>query len=355
MHRRDLAAPIALATVIAISTLAPVLVAGQTATARTDAATPDATPWGDPDLQGVWASDSATPLERPDELAGKAVLTDEETAALATRAAQLFNGDTDAAFGESVFRAALSEAQEYQSRDGATTEAPRGTGNYNQFLLIDRWFDNRTSLIVDPPDGRIPPLTPEAQARRQARAEARRPSLPDGPQDLGSMRCLGGRVPMTGRGYNSNYQIVQAPGYVAILMEMMHEVRIIPLDGRQHVASHIRQRLGDSRGRWEGDTLIVDTVNFADGAVRSRGGTRENLRLVERFTRVDTDTLQYEYTMHDPTTWTRPWTARILMRPTPGTGVIYEFACHEGNYAIPNTLSGARAQEKAMAEAASTR
>ena len=113
---------------------------------------------------------------------------------------------------------------------------------------------------------------------------------------------------------------MQAPGYVAILMEMMHEVRIIPLDGRQHDASHIRQRLGDSRGRWEGDTLIVDTVNFAAGAVRGRGGTRENLRLVERFTRVDTDTLQYEYTMHDPTIWTRPWTARIFMRPTPGRG-----------------------------------
>ena len=304
MRHRCLATPGALAIVIAISTLAPVPVAGQTATATADTSTPRYTPWGDPDLQGVWASDSATPLERPDEMAEKAILTDEEVAVLAARAAQLFNGDTDAAFGESVFRAVLSDAQEYQSRDGATAETPRGTGNYNQFWLIDRWFDNRTSLIVDPPDGRIPPLTPEAQARRQERAEARRPSLPDGSEDLGSMRCLGGRVPMTGRGYNSNYQIVQAPGYVVILMEMMRETRIIPLDWRPHVASNIRQRLGDSRGRWEGNTLIVNTVNFADGAVRGRGGSRENLRLVERFTRIGADTLQYEYTMHDPTTWT---------------------------------------------------
>jgi hypothetical protein len=299
---------------------------------------------GQPDLQGVWASDSATPLERPEELADKAFLTDEELSTLQARAAVLFNGETDAAFGESVFRAVLADATDFRSRDTQT-------GNYNQFWLIDRWFDNRTSLIVNPADGRIPPLTPDGQARRQARAEARRPRNvpPSGPEDLGGMRCLGGGVPMTGRGYNSNYQIVQSPGYVAILMEMMHETRIIPLDGRPHLPTTVRSALGDSRGHWEGDTLVVETTNLK---ARGRNGSSSNLQLVERFTRVDRDTLQYEYTMNDPTTWTRPWTARIFMRPAPGTGVIYEFACHEGNYAIPNTLRGARAQEKAAEHAA---
>ena len=147
---------------------------------------------------------------------------------------------------------------------------------------------------------------------------------------------------MTGRGYNSNYQIVQSAGHVAILMEMMHDTRIIPLDGRPHLPSTVRTALGDSRGHWEGDTLVVETTNLKS---ESRNGATRELRLVERFTRVAQDTLQYEYTMHDPTTWTRPWTARIFMRPAPGTGVIYEFACHEGNYALEHTLRGARLQE----------
>ena len=161
------------------------------------------------------------------------------------------------------------------------------------------------------------------------------------------MRCLGGGVPMTGRGYNSNYQIVQTPGHVAILMEMMHDTRIIPLDGRPHLPATVRNALGDSRGHWDRDTLVVETTNLKAG----RRGASRDLRLIERFTRVAQDTLQYEYTMHDPTTWTRPWTARVFMRPSPGTGVIYEFACHEGNYAVPNALRGARAQEQAAEDA----
>ena len=146
------------------------------------------------------------------------------------------------------------------------------------------------------------------------------------------MRCLGGGVPMTGRGYNSNYQIVQSPGHVAILMEMMHDTRVIPLDGRPHLPTTVRSALGDSRGRWEGDTLVVETTNLKAGG---RTGSSNDLHLVERFTRVNRDTLEYEYTMNDPSTWTRPWTARMYMRPAPGTGVLYEFACHEGNYAVP--------------------
>ncbi len=324
--------------------------AGQPASDGSGQWTAPRTADGQPDLQGVWASDSATPLERPEELAGKATLTDEEVATLQTRAARLFGADAgDAAFGESVFRAALTGAEEHRSGDGVTAETPQGTGNYNHFWLIDRWFDNRTSLIVDPPDGRIPALTEEAQARRRAAGERPRPRFPTGPEDLGTgLRCSGGRIPMTGRGYNSNYQIVQTADHVAILMEMMHETRIIPLDGRPHASSALRGNLGDSRGRWEGETLVVETTNLRRATNFS--GASSDLRLVERFTRVGPETLQYEFTMHDPTTWTRPWTARLFMRPAPGTGVIYEFACHEGNYAITNTLRGARLQEAAERE-----
>ena len=298
---------------------------------------------GHPDLQGVWASDSATPLERPEELADTRFLTDEEVATLAERAAALFNGETDAAFGESVFRAALADRTDYQSGDGVTEENPQGTGNYNQFWLIDRWFDNRTSLIVDPPDGRLPALTAEAERRRAAARDRVRPPFPRGPEDLGAgLRCSGGRIPMTGRGYNSNYQILQTASHVVIQMEMMHDTRIIPLDAPAP-ATALRGDLGVSRGHWEGDSLVVETTNLKRGG----GGSSPDLRLVERFTRVGPETLAYEYTMEDPSTWTRPWTARIYMRPAPGTGVIYEFACHEGNYAMENALRNARVADAA--------
>ena len=219
-----------IAAVLAFVLIVPLSAAGQGSTSLDGWAVPR-TADGQPDLQGVWASDSATPLERPDELNGRPTLTEEEVATLAARAAELFNGETDAAFGESIFRAALADQQDFQSGDGVTEETPQGTGNYNQFWLIDRWFDNRTSLIIDPPNGRIPPLTEEAQARRETRAAVGRPRFAQELDDLGSgLRCSGGRVPMTGRGYNSNYQIVQTRDHVAILMEMMHDTRIISLD-----------------------------------------------------------------------------------------------------------------------------
>ncbi len=333
----------ALVAVAAIVLMVPVAAAGQGSAPTADDWTVPRTADGQPDLQGIWASDSATPLERPEELADKSTLTAEEVATLRARAAELFNGETDAAFGDSIFRAVLANRDDYKSGDGVTEKTPEGTGNYNQFWLIDRWFDNRTSLIVDPSNGRMPSRTPEGEQRAEARRAVERPPFPRGPEDLGGgLRCGGGRVPMTGRGYNSNYQIVQSAGHVAILMEMMHDTRIIPLDGRPHLPSTVRTALGDSRGHWEGDTLVVETTNLKRG---SRNGATRELRLVERFTRVAQDTLRYEYTMHDPTTWTRPWTARIFMRPAPGTGVIYEFACHEGNYALEHTLRGARLQE----------
>jgi hypothetical protein len=301
------------------------------------------TPWGDPDLQGVWASDSATPMERPRALAGREFLSDEEVVLLQRRAAELFAGETDAAFGDSVYQAVLNEAETFVSTDT--------TGNYNQFWLTDRWFENRTSLIVDPADGRIPPLTLEAQARQEAlrterNSDAGESQLPGGPEDFNAgLRCTGGRVPMTGRGYNSNYQIVQAPGYVVINMEMMHDARIIPLDGRPHGSSNIRTYVGDSRGHWEGNTLVVETTNLKSGGRTISASTGENLRLIERFSRVNANSLRYEFTVDDPDTWTEPWTAAIFMRPAPGTGLMYEFACHEGNYAIGNSLRGARANE----------
>jgi len=266
-------------------------------------------------------------------------LTDEEVALLRARAADLFNGETDAAFGDSVYEAVLEEAKDFDSTDT--------TGNYNQFWLIDRWFENRTSLIVDPPDGRIPALTPEAEERRASRVRrdgARGAELPGGPEDFNEgLRCTGGRIPMLGRGYNSNYQIVQTPNTVVINMEMMHDARVIPLSDRPHVSSSIRGYMGDSRGHWDGDTLVVETTNLREGYGPSTG---EHLRLTERFSREDADTLRYEFTLDDPTTWTKPWTAVVFMKPAPGTGLSYEFACHEGNYAIGNSLRGARMQEK---------
>jgi len=316
-------------------------------TVRVAAQTSSETPWGHPDLQGVWASDSATPLERLKTLGNREFLTDEEVALLQQKAAELFNGETDAAFGDSVYEAVLNKATAFTSSD--TT-----TGNYNQFWLIDRWFENRTSLIVDPPDGRIPQLTPEGEQRKQVAAAKRDGdrgdgTLPAGPEDLnGGLRCTGSRLPMTGRGYNSNYQIVQSPDYVVINMEMMHDSRIIPLGGHAEMHSDIRSYMGNSHGRWEGDTLVVETTNLRSGG-QAGPSTGEHLRLTERFSRPTGDTLRYEFTVEDPTTWTKPWTAVIFMRPAPGTGLMYEFACHEGNYAIRNTLSGARAQERADA------
>ena len=281
------------------------------------------TPWGDPDLQGVWASDSATPMERPRALADREFLSDEEVILLQRRAAELFDGETDAAFGDSVYQAVLNEAETFVSTDT--------TGNYNQFWLIDRWFENRTSLIIDPSDGRIPPLTIEAQARQAAlraeRENGRRDSeLPGGPEDFNAgLRCTGGRVPMTGRGYNSNYQIVQSPGFVVINMEMMHDARIIPLDGRPHASSNIRSNLGDSRGHWEGNTLVVETTNLKAGGREIGASTGEHLRLIERFSRVNASSLRYEFTVGTlvvPFIVMVSWTNLVSQLVSPSTSMV---------------------------------
>jgi len=289
---------------------------------------------GQPDLQGTWANNNVTPLERPAEFAGKPMLTDAELAMLKARSAKLFNGDGDAAFGDQLFAALLTNPDKFVSTDGRT-------GDYNQFWLPDRVFDNRTSLITDPPDGRVPPLLPAAQ-RRFADALVR-PAVPAGPEDRSvTERCITFGIPRTQAAYMSYYDIVQSRDTVVLRMETIHDARIIPLDGRPHPGSKIRNWLGDSRGHWEGDTLVVDTTNFSPKS--NFRGSRENLHLVERFTRVAPDRLEYAFTVSDDTTWSRPWTAMIpLLR---SKAPMYEYACHEGNLGLAGILSGARAEEK---------
>jgi hypothetical protein len=311
-------------------------------TADAKAYTAPRTADGQPDLQGVWANNAATPVERPKELEGRTTLTDEEVAALKRRSDELFGGDGDAAFGDSVFTTVIKDAKTFKSTDTQT-------GNYNHFWIVDRNFENRTSLVTDPPDGRIPALTSDAKARQDAAAEYRKIHPADGPEDLPlSHRCLTFGVPNLFAGYNSYYQIVQSRDFVVIYSEMIHDHRIIPLDGRPHLDANTRQWLGDSRGHFEGNTLVVETTNFSDKT--NFRGSRENLHLIERFTRVGPTTLQYDIQVSDPTTFTKPWAATLFW--THSDGQIYEYACHEGNEGLEGALSGARYQEKAEVTAA---
>jgi hypothetical protein len=322
--------------------LATVAVTGQAQTSKTKAWTAPRTVDGQPDLQGVWANNVATPLQRPKALAGKTRLSDQEVAALREAATQLFDGGGDAAFGDQVFETALAKAKSFTSTDGKT-------GDYNHFWLVDRDFDNRTSLITDPPDGRIPALTPEAE---KLAAERRQRSRGEGDpfagradtwEDRGlSERCITFGAPRMGAGYNSYVQILQNRNYVTIVQETIHDARIIPLDGRPHVSSNVRQWHGDSRGRWDGDTLVVETTNYSS---KSRlMNASEHLRVTERYTRVGPTAIKYEVTFDDPATWTKPWTLMIPL--TQSTEHIYEYACHEGNTGLEGILAGARAEEK---------
>ena len=296
---------------------------------------------GHPDLQGVWANNNATPLQRPEILGDREHLTEEELASLRSRAGELFAQDSDdAAFGDSVFAAALAEAENFTSRDS-------GTGNYNHFWLVERDWNTRTSLITNPPSGRLPSTTAEGQARLDDRS-ARRGIHARWTDDRGlSERCLSFGAPRLGAGYNSYYQIFQTATHVVMLMEMAHDARIIPLEGGAHIDSDIRQWLGDSRGHWEGDTLVVETRNYSPKSYFM--GAADNLEITERFTRVAPDVIQYEVTVNDPSTWTAPWTAMIPLRQS--EDAVFEYACHEGNLGIEGILSGARALEKAEAAA----
>ena len=285
--------------------------------------TPSSTTDGQPDLQGNWVNKNATPLERPKQLEGREFLTDAEVAELKARAIRIFaGGNSDAANGDAVFLAALVNVNQFKNENATGLT-----------LFLDREFDNRTSLIVDPPDGRIPPYTPEGQRRRAAGAVATNlRNAPENPEQMTPFqRCITFGVPMPRPGpFTSYYQIFQSPGYVVIVMEAIHDARIIPLDGRPHLPANIRTWNGDSVGHWEGKTLVVDTTNFSpkDNFM----GSAENLHLVERFTRVAPDEISYQITVDDPTTWTKPWTAKLRLKHTGEK--IYELACHEGNFRI---------------------
>ena len=304
-------------------------------TAQDNSWTAPRTAFGQPDLQGTWANNNATPLQRPEVLGDRAYLTDEELSAIQSKADELFSLDADdAAFGDTVFTAALAEVQNFTSND-------RATGNYNQFWMVERDWDNRTSLITSTENGRIPDRTQAAQMRATTAGEKRqRHAVWTDDRSLGE-RCLSFGAPRLGAGYNNYYQVLQTPDYVVIQVEMGHDSRIIPLDGRPHVDDNIRQWLGNSRGYWDGDTLVVETKNYSPYA--SVMGAADNLHVTERFTRVSEDVLQYEVTLDDPTTWTEPWTAMIPLRSS--SDALFEYACHEGNIGMEGILAGARHQE----------
>lgn len=314
---------------VAFVFLAPVLSACQAGTPSAEAWTPPRTPDGQPDLQGIWTNPTLTPFERPAELAGKAFFTEKEAAEWEARTAR---------------------------RDGPP--APGDVGAYNQV-----WFDSgikvvktmRTSLVVDPPDGRVP-LKPEAEAKRDYDAAHSADSY-----EYMSVwdRCITRGVPggMFPAGYNNAYQIVQTPGYVTILYEMIHDARVIPMDGRPHPPSSVGFWNGDSVGHWEGNTLVVDTTNFnGKGWIATSAATGRikgipqstALHVVERFTRSDANTINYEVTIEDPNYYTRPWKVSVPLISDPAYQ-IFEYACHEGNEAVPNILSGGRARDKAAA------
>ncbi|HYL35946.1 MAG TPA: hypothetical protein VEV17_08550 [Bryobacteraceae bacterium] len=305
--------------------------------------TPPRTPDGHPDLQGFWANNNATPLERPKELAGRATLTDQELAAMKKKAHELFSGNGDAAFGDTVFNTVLANVlgtkSGFVSTDGET-------GDYSSVWTVERVWENRTSLITDPPDGRIPALTPEAQKRREAAfAAMRQPAA--GPEDRPLQeRCISYGSPQLTAGYQSYYQIVQTPKSVMFMTEMIHDVRIIPLDGGPHPPAAVQEWMGDSRGHWEGDTLVIDTTNYKPKAFMS--ASSEKLHVTERFSRSGPETLKYEITINDPETWTKPWSLMIPLQRS--ADPVYEYACHEGNEGMVGILAGARAEEAATAK-----
>jgi hypothetical protein len=310
--------------------------AGARATAKKTAPV-QRTPWGDPDLQGVWNDATSTPLQRPGDLAGKDVLNDEEAAEFQEQTAH-----------------GLTRDRRDGGRDADVNRA------YNEHWMDARRLkitaDHRTSLIVDPPDGRIPslvPLSPERQKARAARADANtrfNAGMPNTFHDMSlPVRCIirTDSPPYLPTIYNNDFHIFQSPGYVAIAPEMIHSARIIPLDGRPHLRGDLQQWLGDTRGHFDGPTLVVETTNFrADDGVVFQGANPATYRITERFTRVDADTLNYEFTVEDPMTWTRPWTARIPWTKIDPGEQMYEYACHEDNFDIVHFLTGARAREK---------
>ena len=346
--QRFTALPLVVAVAAALGLSAPA------AAQDPDAFAPPRLADGTPDLQGVWDFRTLTPLQRPEDRAEQALLTPEEAAEIEARAVQ---------------RAIEAD----RPSEVRTEPLPAGgnVGGYNNF-----WFDrgagvvddHRTSLLVDPPNGRLPEPRPEAKRQETTTDDAAPPDRPvrfrvggigtDGPEDRGlAERCLLGfntGPPIVPGGYNQNLQLFQTPDHVVILNEMVHDARIVPLDGRPHLPDDVRQWMGDSRGYWDGDTLVVETTNFTDltasfgPSVRSAVGSGATMTLTERFRRVADDTLLYEFTVDDPTSFTRPFAAAIPMKR--GAAPLFEYACHEGNYGLFNLLSGARAKEREATE-----
>ena len=293
-------------TIVIVALLAPGTAGGQTQASGAGGGA--RTPWGDPDLHGIWTNTTTTPMQRPEDLKGREFLTDEERA---TRNP-----------GSGL------------STEVRSTYMP--TGAYNDYWLEKGELSERTSLIVDPPNGRYPAMTPGAQQRQQKMRAAFLGDGIDSWKDLRPYdRCITRGMPdaMSPGFYNHNSQILQTPDHVVILVEMIHDARIIPLEGRGQLSPSVKQWLGYSRGRWEGDTLVIETTNLPEG----------ERTVIERLTRIDADTIDYRITVTDPAEWTGPWTA--LMPMTAFEGPVFEYACHEGNYALPGRLGGARADQ----------
>jgi hypothetical protein len=293
---------------------------------------PPRTPWGHPDLQGVYSNDAetGTPFERPAEFEGRRIedVTPAELKDINRRRNEQFN-------------------------DSVAGETFAGGLRPPTHLIFDSFERNhsRPWLVVDPPDGRVPPLTADGQRRagiRQPNSNINPRGPFNGPEDLGLYdRCITRGIPnsMMPAGYGSTYEIVQSPDHVAIRYEMVHETRIIPLDGRPHVGPNIRLYLGDARGWWEGNALVVETTNFTDRT--SYRGSSRDLRMIERFKPLTPDTVEWSVTFDDPATWTRPWTFAMILTRKDQSQQGFEYACHEGNYGMRNILAGARADDAA--------
>jgi len=312
---------------------------------------------GHPDLQGVWANNSVTPMTRPPQWKDKETLTDQEVKELQSLVARYVSQGGDAVFQNMVQLALdMKEKGGYQPTSYDPT-----TGNYNQFWMAERDWDNRTALITDPKSGQMPPMTAEAQQRGRGRGRGGRANAQpvvvgsetgprgraDGPEDRPlSERCISYGAPRTGAGYDSYFQIVQSPEAVVVLQELIHDARVVPMTGQPHLVSNVRQLHGDSRGHWEGESLVIETTNYTNGF---QGSTNE-VKLTEKYTRVADDWINWELTVNDPKTWTQPWTFMIRLKKS--SDLVYEYACHEGNYAMVGILAGARADEAKAAKAA---
>jgi hypothetical protein len=307
---------------------------------------------GHADLQGVWSNNVATPLQRPKGLEDRPYLTDEEVVALKNKAHELFSGASDFGAG-SVFTAAYENVK--GTKKGFTTTDGK-TGDYNSLWQVGQDWTNRTSLIIDPPNGKLPELTARGKelAARPSYVEGGRNGeagkRPDSYEDLGlGVRCISFGAPRIGGGYNSYMQIVQSAKTVVVLQETIHDARIIPVDGSPHLPANVKLMHGDSRGHWEGDTLVVDTTNYQPDVLLNNSG---KLHVIERIQRTAQNYLTWTVTFDDPDTWVKPWTVEIPLRHS--DDALYEYACHEGNYGMRGILAGARAEDAKEAAGSST-